>query len=666
MKTRESKQIRLAGAASRLFALIVAMVMILFTAGAYAGDDIPQGPKKVDVPEGVFDTNYGHFEYMRNVKTTIRTNQGTIENFYSGILENNGENGTIGEYCGSGIENNNGTIDTILTISEAQPTVLQQNNKLVEKVFLNSVIVNNSGTVETNYGTIENCFGGSVLVNEKQGTVGGLRDDAVVGSNYGTVTFGTLGGTVENNYGTVNLGANTTGVVTNNYGIINGQVGQVGNIWYKLVLDTVDGCGLKLNENDMTRIDGEPYVKATVYSLDQVQYCRIFVEFTLADGFLCENDGALPVGKGLWMIEPSGKALSPEGTVGGSYKLVIRADPVAEKINAIGTVEYTDESWSRIDAARKAYDALTDTHKKRVSDTQLKILTDAEAEYARLKKEAEDKAKADQAAADAVTEKINAIGTVEYTDASRDKIETARKAYEALTDDQKALVSDTQLKILTDAEKEYARLKKEAEDKAKADQEAADAVIEKINAIGTVEYTDASRDKIEAARKAYNALTEDQKALVPEQQVKAIADAEKLYEELKKQNETPEYKILDGADSVWVKASGTPVVIRGSGKIEDYTGLEIDGQTVDREEYTVRSGSTIIELRSRFLERLKLGKHKLVIRWKDGFVSTTLTINPAIPGPLPPTGDPAPLLLWLALLALSCGICVWLGKRMKT
>ena len=189
---------------------------------------------------------------------------------------------------------------------------------------------------------------------------------------------------------------------------------------------------------------------------------------------------------------------------------------------------------------------------------------------------------------------------------------------------------------------------------------------EKINAIGTVEYTDASRDKIEAARKAYNALTEDQKALVPEQQVKAIADAEKLYEELKKQNETPEYKILDGADSVWVKASGTPVVIRGSGKIEDYTGLEIDGQTVDREEYTVRSGSTIIELRSRFLERLKLGKHKLVIRWKDGFVSTTLTINPAIPGPLPPTGDPAPLLLWLALLALSCGICVWLGKRMKT
>ena len=48
---------------------------------------------------------------------------------------------------------------------------------------------------------------------------------------------------------------------------------------------------------------------------------------------------------------------------------------------------------------------------------------------------------ANQAAADAVIAKINAIGTVEYTDASKALIDAAREAYDALTDVQKALVS---------------------------------------------------------------------------------------------------------------------------------------------------------------------------------------------------------------------------------
>ena len=65
------------------------------------------------------------------------------------------------------------------------------------------------------------------------------------------------------------------------------------------------------------------------------------------------------------------------------------------------------------------------------------------------------------------------------------------------------------------------------------DQAAANAVIAKINAIGTVEYTDECKARIDAARAAYDALTDAQKALVPEETLKILTDAEVTYEELK-------------------------------------------------------------------------------------------------------------------------------------
>ena len=220
------------------------------------------------------------------------------------------------------------------------------------------------------------------------------------------------------------------------------------------------------------------------------------------------------------------------------------------KINAIGKVEYTDESKAKIDEARAAYDALTDDQKAKVTADQLKVLTDAETEYARLKAAAEKDA-ADTAAAAAAVAKINAIGKVEYTDESKAKIDEARAAYDALTDEQKAKVTADQLKVLTDAETAYADLK------AAADQEAANAVIALIDAIGNVEYTDASKAKIDAARDAYDKLTEDQKSLV--NNYSTLTEAEKRYEELA--NTRPSH----------YKPTQKPEIIAGEGSKADLT-----------------------------------------------------------------------------------------------
>lgn len=178
-----------------------------------------------------------------------------------------------------------------------------------------------------------------------------------------------------------------------------------------------------------------------------------------------------------------------------------RAQEVDEIIDSIGTV--SAESGAVIQAAREAYDALNDNQKGYV--TKLSALEAAEAAYAEIL--------ADQAAAKAVDDRIAAIG--EVTEESEADIEAARGAYNALTDAQKAYV--TKLNALEAAEAAYAKIL--------ADQAAAKGVDDLIDAIG--EVTDASAEKINAARGAYAALTDAQKAYVTK--LSALEEAEAVY-----------------------------------------------------------------------------------------------------------------------------------------
>lgn len=126
------------------------------------------------------------------------------------------------------------------------------------------------------------------------------------------------------------------------------------------------------------------------------------------------------------------------------------AKAVDDLIDAIGDVTLTDDCKAAIDAARTAYDALTDAQKALVS--KLDILTDAEAKLAQLKKEA-----ADKAAVDDVIAKIDAIGKVKLDKDSKAKITAARAAYDALDDELKAQV--TNYNTLLAAEKRYQQLR---------------------------------------------------------------------------------------------------------------------------------------------------------------------------------------------------------------
>ena len=186
---------------------------------------------------------------------------------------------------------------------------------------------------------------------------------------------------------------------------------------------------------------------------------------------------------------------------------------VERQLEALPT-EVTGSEREAIEAARKAYDALTDEQKASVNPEALKKLTDAEAVIDAAEKEAKD-----TAAANAVSDTINAIPAAsEVTPENKDAIEAARKAYEELTDDQKAKVTPETLKKLTDAETAL----KEAIDTA-----AAKDATDKINAVPeTDKVTTKDEAAIDAARKAYDALTEDQKAKIAPETLKKLTDAE--------------------------------------------------------------------------------------------------------------------------------------------
>ena len=129
--------------------------------------------------------------------------------------------------------------------------------------------------------------------------------------------------------------------------------------------------------------------------------------------------------------------MSPE-----AYK--VYQEDVANVIKLIDAIDETVtlESKAGIDAARKAYNALPEYGQKNV--TNVKKLTAAEAEYKRL------------ADIKNTIDLIDAIGTVEYTEACKARIDAARSAYDALSDASKEAITNYQ--TLVDAEAKYKEL----------------------------------------------------------------------------------------------------------------------------------------------------------------------------------------------------------------
>ena len=183
-----------------------------------------------------------------------------------------------------------------------------------------------------------------------------------------------------------------------------------------------------------------------------------------------------------------------------------------------------DDVYAQVaEALKKAIDEAKKYTNDNVAEKEVKEAIDtikvAKVDAEEGKKEADDTVVANE-----VADAINALPASNKV-ATTDKaaIEAARKAYDALTADQKKKVPADVLKKLTDAENALKTAQKDAADKTAADK--AIEAISKLPASDKVATTD--KAAIEAARKAYDALTADQKKKVPADVLKKLTDAEK-------------------------------------------------------------------------------------------------------------------------------------------
>ncbi len=203
----------------------------------------------------------------------------------------------------------------------------------------------------------------------------------------------------------------------------------------------------KLTEAEKEKVTNYPVLEAAVKAYEQLLGDIAAVELAINSigEVTADSEAAIKNARSMYdalseteksKVSNYSKLTEAEAAYAG---ITAAIDAVEKKISAIGTVDRN--SGEKIAAARKAYDALPASSKKHVENHH--VLEAAEARFSQFEK------------ADKVISLINAIGTV--TAQSGTKITAARNAYNALSEEEKKLV--TNYNVLQAAETKYTALK---------------------------------------------------------------------------------------------------------------------------------------------------------------------------------------------------------------
>ncbi len=287
--------------------------------------------------------------------------------------------------------------------------------------------------------------------------------------------------------------------------------------------------------------------------------------------------------------------------------LVLKGADYTEVNEAIDKVPsdlsvYTEDTVKILQDALKAVREGKDITEQAIVDNYAKAINEAitgllykDADYTAVKKAIESANKLDKNNYVDFTEVIKAINAVDY-----DKKITQQSEV------------DTMAKVINDA---LGDLVLKDADYAKVDE-----AIARANALNKDNYIDFSK-----VIEAVNAVDRDKK--ITEQ---AVVDgyAETInnaINELVKKN--IDYTVIEGANSTFIKNSEKVISIRINHEFTNNIKVEVDNQEIDKDNYIVLKGSTIITFNDTYLNILSVGTHTVKITFIDGIATTYLTIK---------------------------------------
>ena len=187
-----------------------------------------------------------------------------------------------------------------------------------------------------------------------------------------------------------------------------------------------------------------------------------------------------------------------------------------------------------------------------------------------------------------------------------------------------------------------------------------------------------SKDQVAKAQETLERLTAHEKDMLGSDAVSKVNALAERIAELEKNSFDPQ--IIEGAGQVWHADKAADALFRSSAEFEEFLKVLVDGTELQPAHYTVYAGSTVVELKSAYLETLAAGEHTLSIVSQNGTATTTFTVERnTVPDPTPtpeptptptpdptPTGDSTNFALWIALLFVSGGVVtgtILVGKR---
>ena len=130
-------------------------------------------------------------------------------------------------------------------------------------------------------------------------------------------------------------------------------------------------------------------------------------------------------------------------------------------------------------------------------------------------------------------------------------------------------------------------------------------------------------------------------------------------------------KLVSGANQEWTKKSKDGLTFKVDTDINEFKKVLVDGKELKDTNYDIKSGSTILTLKSSFLDTLSAGKHKIRFEFNTGSVEAYFTVKDkenSSQTESANTGVQNKYGLWIVLLLVAAGGLAGFGilsKRRK-